>query len=62
VLPHLQAEADLLESEIGNLKKKVRKGKSIEREEIRVELQTKKKALADVKPGTNPATLGVAKT
>ena len=48
-LPSLQAEADMLESEIGRLKKEASKGKlGMEREEIRGELQAKKKALADV--------------
>jgi hypothetical protein len=52
VLPGLQAEADLLESEIGRLKKAAGKGKTgVEREEIRDELQAKKKALADVNAG-----------
>ncbi|MGH7989715.1 MAG: DUF3987 domain-containing protein, partial [Limisphaerales bacterium] len=49
-LPGLQAEADLLESEIKKLtsaKGKIKTG--IDREELRDELQTKKKALADVK-------------
>ncbi len=58
VFPHLQAEADLLESEIDGLKKKVRNCESsVEREEIRVELQTKTKALADLKPGLTPPRL-----
>lgn len=47
--PALQAEADLLECEIGRLKKAAAKGKTgIEREEIRRGLQATKKALADV--------------
>jgi hypothetical protein len=48
VLPGLQADADLLESEIAKLKKDAFKGKSgVEREEIRDALQAKKKALAE---------------
>jgi len=57
-LPGLQADADLLESEIGNLKKVACKGKiGIEREEIRGELAAKKKALADVEEQQNPPRL-----
>ncbi len=53
-LPGLQAEMDLLKKEIEMLLKKVGKGKSgVEREEIRDELQAKKKALADVEAGLN---------
>ncbi len=49
VLPGLQAEKEMLESEIDGPKKKARNCESsVEREEIRDELQTKKKALADV--------------
>lgn len=53
-LPGLQAEAEMLESEIAKLKKDAFSGKSgkgksgMEREEIRAALQLKKKALADV--------------
>ena len=51
-LPKLQAEKEMLESEITKLKKDASKGKSgVEREEIRDELQVKKKALADVDTG-----------
>ena len=58
VLPGLQAEAELLESEIGGLKKKAFKGESgIERATIRDELQAKKKALADVNARLNPPRL-----
>ena len=50
--PRLQAEKELLESEIGGLKKKAFKGESgMEREEIRRDLEVKKKALADVNAG-----------
>jgi len=57
-LPNLQAEADLLESEIGRLKKEAGKVKTVmEREEIRAELQTKKKALAEVEDGLHPPRL-----
>ena len=53
-LPGLQAEAEMLESEIGRLKKDASKGKlGLEREEIRGELQAKKKALADVNEKLN---------
>ena len=57
VLPRLRAEEDLLESEMGRLKKVAGKGKSdVEREEIRDELQVKKKELAEVNAGlTAPA-------
>jgi hypothetical protein len=52
--PGLQAEADLLESEIKKLTTAKGKNKSgFEREELRAELQTKKKALADVKEKLN---------
>jgi hypothetical protein len=48
----LQAEKELLESEIGGLKKKALKGGSgVEREEIRRDLEAKNKALADVNAG-----------
>ena len=58
VLPGLQAEAELLESEIVGLKKKAFKGESgIERATIRDELQAKKKALADVNARLNPPRL-----
>ncbi|MDQ6631127.1 MAG: YfjI family protein, partial [Verrucomicrobiota bacterium] len=51
-LPGLQAEADMLESEIGKLKKDAFKVNSgTEREEIRDALQAKKKALAEVNTG-----------
>ena len=57
-LPGLQAEADMLESEIGRLKKEAGKGKlGVEREEISEELQKKKKALADVNENLNPPRL-----
>ncbi len=53
-LPGLQAEADLLESEIHSLTKGTAKSHSgIEREEYRNELAAKKKALADVKEQLN---------
>ena len=49
VLPSFQAEKEMLESEIGKLKKDASKGKTgMEREEIKNEMQAKKKALADV--------------
>jgi hypothetical protein len=58
ILPGLQAEADLLESEIGRLKKEASKGKSGgERAEIRDALQAKKKALADVEAGLSAPAL-----
>ncbi len=58
VLPGLQAEAEILESEIGGLKKKAFKGESgMAREETRGEMQAKKKALADVNAGLNPPRL-----
>jgi hypothetical protein len=58
VLPGLQAEVELLESEIGGLKKKALKGESgVERATIRDELQAKKKALADVNARLNPPRL-----
>lgn len=56
-LPGLQAEAEMLESEIAKLKKDAFSGKSgkgksgMEREEIRAALQLKKKALAEVNAG-----------
>lgn len=53
-LPGLQAEADLLESEIRKLtsaKGKIKTG--VEREELRADLQAKKKALADIKEKIN---------
>ena len=57
-LPGLQAEADMLESEIGRLKKQAGAGKlGLEREEIRNDLQAKKKALADVNERLNPPRL-----
>ncbi len=57
-LPGLQTEADMLESEIGRLKKEAGKGKTgMEREEIRDEMQAKKKALADVNEKLNPPRL-----
>lgn len=58
ILPGLQAEADMLESEMARLKKEASKGKlGLEREEIRNELQAKKKALADVNEKLNPPRL-----
>jgi hypothetical protein len=58
VSPGLQAEADLLESEIAKLKKEAMKGKTgIEREEIREELKVKKKALADALAGLSAPAL-----
>lgn len=57
-LPGLQAEADMLESEMARLKKEAGKGKlGLEREEIRDKLQAKKKALADVNEKLNPPRL-----
>ena len=57
-LPGLQAEADMLESEMARLKKQAGAGKTgLEREEIRDELQAKKKALADVNEKLNPPRL-----
>ena len=54
VLPSLQAEAEMLESEMARLKKEAGKDKlGLEREEIRDELQKKKKALADVNAKLN---------
>ena len=56
--PRLQAEADMLESEIGRLKKEAAKNKSsVDREEIRNALQAKKVALADVNAGLIPPAL-----
>ena len=59
VLPGLEAEADLLKKEIETLLKKLGKGKSgAEREEIRRELATKKKAMAKATAGIeNPPRL-----
>jgi hypothetical protein len=58
VLPGLQADADLLESEIAKLKKDAFKGKSgVEREEIRDALQAKKKTLAEVNARLNAPAL-----
>jgi len=58
ISPGLQAEADMLESEIVRLKKEACKGKlGLDREEIRDELQTKKKALADVNSKLSPPRL-----
>ena len=58
ILPSLQAEVDLLESEVGRLKKEAGKSKlGVEREEIRTELQAKKKALADVNEKLQPPRL-----
>jgi Protein of unknown function (DUF3987) len=49
MLPGVQAEKEMLESEIDGLKKNARNCESgVEREEIRGALQVKKKALADV--------------
>ncbi|MCW5552651.1 MAG: DUF3987 domain-containing protein [Verrucomicrobiae bacterium] len=57
-LPSLHAEAELLESEIGRLKKEASKGKTgVEREEIRNQLQSKKKALAEVEAKLHPPRL-----
>ncbi len=57
-LPGLEAEADMLQSEIGSLMKNVSKGKSgVEREEFRDELAAKKKALAEVEEQQNPPRL-----
>lgn len=56
--PGLQAEADMLESEVARLKKQVGAGKmGVEREEIRDAIQAKKKALADVNEKLNPPRL-----
>jgi len=53
-LPGLQADADLLESEIAKLKTDASKGKSgMKREEIRDELKAKKKELTEIKDGLN---------
>jgi hypothetical protein len=58
ILPDLQTEFDMLENEIARLKKEAAKGKTgLEREEIRAELKTKKKALADVLAKMNPPRL-----
>ena len=58
ILPGLQAEADVLESEMGRLKKQAGAGKlGLEREVIRDDLQVKKKALADVNEKLNPPRL-----
>jgi hypothetical protein len=52
IFPGLEAEAEMLESEIGRLKKDAFKSESgMGREEIRDELKAKKKALADVEAG-----------
>jgi hypothetical protein len=57
-LPGLQADVDLLESEIGRLIKDAGKNKSgVEREEIRDDLAAKKKALAEAKAGLNAPAL-----
>ena len=57
-LPGLQAEADMLESEMARLKKQAGAGKlGLEREEIRDEYKAKKKALADVNEKLNPPRL-----
>ncbi len=54
-LPGLQAEAEMLESEIAKLKKDAFKGESgIAREDTRAAMQVKKKALADVNEKLNP--------
>jgi len=56
--PGLQAEADMLESEMARLRKAASKGKlGLEREELRNELQAKKKALADVNIKLNAPSL-----
>jgi len=57
MLPGLEAEKDLLESEIAKLKKDAGSGTGVEREEIRNELLAKKKALADVNEKLNPPRL-----
>lgn len=57
-LPSLQAEAEMLESEIAKLKKDAFKSESgIAREETRAAMQAKKKALADVNKKLNPPRL-----
>ena len=56
--PRLQAEAEMLVSEIGRLRKEAAKNKSsMDREELRDTLQTKKKALADLNAGLIPPAL-----
>ena len=58
-MPSLQAEAELLESEIAKLKKGVFKCKSsVEHEEIRDALKAKKKALAVANAGLSQPRLG----
>ena len=58
ILPGLQAEAEMLESEIAKLKKNAFKGESgMAREETRAAMQAKKKALADVNKKLNPPRL-----
>ncbi len=58
IWPGLQAEAEMLESEIAKLKKDAIKGKSgMAREETRAAMQAKKKALADVNKKLNPPRL-----
>lgn len=57
-LPGLQADKEMLESEIKKLKLEVEKGKSsMAREEIREKMQKKKKALQEVDAGLNPPRL-----
>jgi hypothetical protein len=58
IWPGLQAEAEMLESEIAKLKKNAFKGESgMAREETRAAMQAKKKALADVNKKLNPPRL-----
>jgi Protein of unknown function (DUF3987) len=58
ILPGLQAEAEMLESEIAKLKKDAFKGESgMAREQTSAAMQAKKKALAEVNKKLNPPRL-----
>jgi hypothetical protein len=58
ILPGLQAEAEMLESEIAKLRKDAFKGESgIAREDTKAALRAKKKALAEVNEKLNPPRL-----